>query len=83
MYARQLVHQIRVHLAAVGLPFLGGALYGEAPSSHSPFQRVALHAVFFHFRQPFTGERIQAETPLPGDFQSFLKGGVSEKGLAL
>ena len=58
-------HQIRVHLSALGHPILGDYLYGEADERLPG--RFALHAYKLAFRHPFTGERIQAKSPLPPD----------------
>ena len=56
-------HQIRVHLASVGLPILGDTLYGGAASD-----RVHLHAASLAFPHPATGERMTVAAPLPPSF---------------
>jgi len=48
-------HQLRVHLAAIGHPILGDALYGDAASA----PRLLLHATRLSFAHPVTGERLQ------------------------
>lgn len=48
-------HQLRVHLAAIGHPILGDALYGDAASA----ARLALHATRLAFEHPRTGQRLQ------------------------
>lgn len=48
-------HQIRVHLASVGLPILGDPLYG-VKSKH--FESQALHAFRLEFDHPMTGEHL-------------------------
>lgn len=61
-------HQIRVHLASVGHPLLGDVVYG----SKKPFPGLAgqcLHAKKLSFVHPRTGERVEAECPLPGWFE--------------
>ncbi len=64
-------HQIRVHLAHLGHPLEGDPVYaGRAPS---PFGRQALHAWKLAFVHPATGETVQFESPLPGDFSSLLE----------
>ena len=63
-------HQIRVHMAAIGLPLLGDGLYGGSDSPE--IQRQALHAFRLGFTHPFTGEDLQFETPLPADMQTAL-----------
>jgi 23S rRNA pseudouridine1911/1915/1917 synthase len=59
-------HQIRVHLAAQGLPLVGDRLYGGAPALG--MQRQALHATLLAFRHPRSGERLAFESAPPGDF---------------
>ncbi len=48
-------HQLRVHLAAIGHPILGDALYGDAANA----ARLALHATRLAFDHPRTGKRLQ------------------------
>jgi RluA family pseudouridine synthase len=69
-------HQIRVHLAARGLPVLGDAVYGAAaePGVRGlPADRPLLHAASLAFSHPLTGARVEARSPLPPDFASALK----------
>jgi 23S rRNA pseudouridine1911/1915/1917 synthase len=62
-------HQIRVHLAAVGHPVLGDRAYGGGGDDASPLglTRPFLHSWRIAFTHPVTGERIEAEDPLPED----------------
>jgi 23S rRNA pseudouridine1911/1915/1917 synthase len=62
-------HQIRVHLAAIDLPVSGDGVYG-VPEPGLP--RQFLHATELAFAHPLTGERIEAESPLPDDLAGFL-----------
>jgi 23S rRNA pseudouridine1911/1915/1917 synthase len=57
-------HQIRVHLAHLGRPVLGDALYGGAPSD-----RLWLHAWRLGLKHPVTGEALRLEAP-PARFQA-------------
>jgi 23S rRNA pseudouridine1911/1915/1917 synthase len=70
-------HQIRVHLASIGHPVAGDALYGgtRTPSSRrsearavlASLERPALHAARLAFTHPATGERREFAAPLPPD----------------
>ncbi|MDO8396560.1 MAG: RluA family pseudouridine synthase [Bradyrhizobium sp.] len=72
-------HQIRVHLAHIGHPLLGDAVYGphfKTKSSHLGHQsqaaltalgRQALHAYLLALEHPQTGEILHWESPLPQD----------------
>ena len=57
-------HQLRVHLASVGHPILGDALYGdERVASRAP--RLLLHAGVLQFRHPATGAAARFDSPTP------------------
>jgi 23S rRNA pseudouridine1911/1915/1917 synthase len=63
-------HQIRVHLAAVGLPVVGDTVYGVAEPQ---LGRQFLHAWRLAFTHPVTGEQVEAESPLPPELQAALE----------
>jgi 23S rRNA pseudouridine1911/1915/1917 synthase len=63
-------HQIRVHLAAIGLPVVGDPVYGVPDPA---LGRQFLHAARLAFAHPFTGERVEAESPLPPDLSAYLE----------
>ena len=63
-------HQIRVHLAAIDLPVSGDPVYG-VPGDLG-LERQFLHSARLAFPHPFTGERVEAESPLPGDLERAL-----------
>jgi 23S rRNA pseudouridine1911/1915/1917 synthase len=63
-------HQIRVHLAAIELPVVGDPIYGVRDPE---LKRQFLHAASLAFPHPFTGERIETQSPLPADLQAALK----------
>ena len=69
-------HQIRVHMASVGHPILGDAVYGN-PSS--PLNKrfnlngQTLHAEVLGFIHPRTGEYVETVAPLPGYFSHLLE----------
>jgi 23S rRNA pseudouridine1911/1915/1917 synthase len=64
-------HQIRVHLAAIGLPVAGDKVYGRA--RELGLERQFLHAGRLAFPHPFTGERVDVESPLPADLTGALQ----------
>jgi 23S rRNA pseudouridine1911/1915/1917 synthase len=63
------MHQIRVHLAAIDLPVAGDATYG---TSEPGLERQFLHASALAFPHPFSGDRVETTSPLPGDLAAFL-----------
>jgi 23S rRNA pseudouridine1911/1915/1917 synthase len=65
------MHQIRVHLAAVGLPVAGDPTYGIA--GDLDLDRQFLHASRLAFEHPFSHERIEVDSPLPDDLRAGLE----------
>jgi 23S rRNA pseudouridine1911/1915/1917 synthase len=63
-------HQIRVHLAAIGLPVVGDPVYGVPEPA---LGRQFLHATRLAFTHPFTGDRMDAESPLPPELSRYLE----------
>jgi 23S rRNA pseudouridine1911/1915/1917 synthase len=63
-------HQIRVHLAAVGLPVAGDRVYGRP--RELGLERQFLHAARLAFPHPFKEERIAVESELPPDLAAAL-----------
>ena len=64
-------HQIRVHMASLGHPLLGDAVYGPAKSPHK-LQGQTLHAGILGFVHPRTGEYMEYSAPLPEYFERLL-----------
>jgi 23S rRNA pseudouridine1911/1915/1917 synthase len=64
-------HQIRVHLHAIDLPVSGDPVYG-IPDDLG-LRRQFLHAHRLSFDHPLTRERIEVESPLPGDLREALE----------
>jgi len=72
-------HQIRVHLAHIGHPLLGDAVYGphfktkasqlgpKGQAALTVLGRQALHAYLLALEHPKTGELLRWEAPLPED----------------
>jgi 23S rRNA pseudouridine1911/1915/1917 synthase len=66
-------HQIRLHLAHLGLPVLGDAVYrGSRGRPPLPVPRQMLHARRLAFAHPVTGAPVAAQSPLPRDFRAAL-----------
>jgi 23S rRNA pseudouridine1911/1915/1917 synthase len=68
-------HQIRVHLAHIGLPILGDAVYRPEPSRRATAaaRRPMLHARTLAFTHPLTGAPVRADSPLPADLVQALR----------
>lgn len=63
-------HQIRVHMAHIGHPLAGDFLYGTEDVDLIP--RPALHSAHLELCQPFTGEKLMFDAPLPADMERLL-----------
>ncbi|HEY1590552.1 MAG TPA: RluA family pseudouridine synthase [Solirubrobacteraceae bacterium] len=64
-------HQIRVHLAAIGLRVAGDPQYG-LPGRYG-LQRQFLHAARLEFEHPVTGDRVDVRSELPEDLRAALE----------
>ena len=67
-------HQIRVHMASVGHPLLGDAVYGGANTRFESRHRASivgqcLHAGELHLTHPRTGKKMQFTAPMPQNMQ--------------
>ena len=65
-------HQIRVHMASIGHPLLGDALYGPAKCPYQ-LQGQTLHAGVLGIIHPSTGEYMEFHAPLPEYFEKLLR----------
>lgn len=79
-------HQIRVHLAARGMPIVGDSLYGRsrgrpgtkgagasrASAILAQMKRQALHARRIRLEHPRSGAELDIVAPLPADFEEVL-----------
>ena len=63
-------HQIRVHMASIGLPILADDVYGGKHTS--AIQRQALHAFHLGFVHPVTQVALNFHAPPPPDFEDAL-----------
>jgi len=64
-------HQIRVHLEAIDLLISGDPVYGSG--GDLGLERQFLHANRLSFDHPFSGERLELESPLPDDLAAALE----------
>jgi 23S rRNA pseudouridine1911/1915/1917 synthase len=78
-------HQIRVHLAHIGYPVIGDALYGggfqsktralrgDAQSAIVGMSRQALHAAVLGILHPISGKPMQFRSELPDDMREIME----------
>jgi len=75
-------HQIRVHLASLGHPVAGDALYGApralpgyvgTASKAASMGRHYLHSFALQFRHPISNKPLSFEQPLPAELKEFLE----------
>lgn len=65
-------HQIRVHMASIGHPVAGDAVYGSGKQPYM-LHGQCLHARVIGFEHPRDGRYIELTSPLPEYFTAFLK----------
>ena len=63
-------NQIRVHSSDMGHPVCGDVKYGNGDD---PLHRLCLHAYKLCFWHPVTRERMEFETPVPGNFNHLFR----------
>jgi len=72
-------HQIRVHMAYMGHPVVGDAVYGPKHTDDSALRQL-LHASRLVFKHPVTTQKMDIRAPLWLDFREILEGlGWSQK----
>ncbi len=75
-------HQIRVHLASIGLPVFGDPVYGRARKTGAAsaalrnaaalMKRQALHAAVLAFIHPRTKQHMEFSSPIPDDMSDVM-----------
>lgn len=65
------LHQVRVHLEAIGCPILGDEFYTTS-AVRGASARLALHSHRLAFTHPTTGKPIDIRTPWPSDLRRVL-----------
>jgi 23S rRNA pseudouridine1911/1915/1917 synthase len=73
------MHQIRAHMAHLGHPVAGDALYGGAAAALAGLPRHFLHAARLAFDAPAGGREV-VESPLPDDLRRALEALESSPG---
>ena len=74
-------HQLRAHLAYLGLPIAGDLRYGGGPGPRD-LQRQFLHAARLTFDRPLDGRRLNAWSELPADLaESLAEVGIQSTAL--
>lgn len=66
-------HQIRVHMAHLGHPVVGDAVYGRARKGNLQVNRQMLHAAKLGLMHPCSGKRLSFEAPLFDDMRLILE----------
>jgi 23S rRNA pseudouridine1911/1915/1917 synthase len=72
-------HQIRVHFQHLGHPLAGDLTYGQRQNRRLEERlgfaapRVMLHARELAFMHPRTGRRLHFASPVPEDFEDYLR----------
>lgn len=63
------MHQIRVHMSALGCPLIGDTMYGAEKFGDEFTGRIYLHSWRLEFEHPATGESMSFRQSVPDDFK--------------
>lgn len=68
-------HQVRVHMASIGMPLAGDTVYGWQPNRWpgGAVPRIMLHAWKLSLPHPGSGLPLNLEAPIPEDFQAAIQ----------
>jgi 23S rRNA pseudouridine1911/1915/1917 synthase len=66
------LHQVRVHLDAIGCPVLGDAFYGAKRFARAS-SRLALHAHRVGFKHPVLGTTVDVRSPMPAELRRLIR----------
>lgn len=71
------MHQLRIHANKIAHPIINDPKYGNRHHNHYFQDVLGIHELFLHahrlkFKQPFTGQLIELEEPLPDFWNRFL-----------
>lgn len=80
------MHQLRIHANKIAHPIINDPKYGNRHHNHYFQETLGIHELFLHahslkFKQPFTGELIELQEPLPDFWNRFLSPVVKNSGL--
>jgi 23S rRNA pseudouridine1911/1915/1917 synthase len=64
-------NQIRLHFKAAGHPLVGETRFAFRKDFPLKAKRLMLHALRLEFNNPWTGEALTLEAPLPPDMEAF------------
>ncbi len=65
-------HQIRVHMAEIGHPVIGDAVYSNGKNEFG-VEGQCLHAKRLEFTHPITGKEMKLQAPLPEYFKNIIE----------
>ena len=72
------MHQLRIHANKIAHPIINDPKYGNRHHNHYFQNELGIHELFLHacslkFENPFTGDKIELQEPLPDFWKAFLE----------